>query len=84
MSKYIVFWKSNPGQQVTTVVDAHNQPVLRDVDYLEINDITVLDDTDQVFMVLRQAQGDKGGTYDRLVSCLREGAYCAQWSDRVP
>ena len=58
MSKYIVFWKSNPGQQVTTVVDAHNQPVLRDVDYLEINDITVLDDTDPVFMVLRQAQGD--------------------------
>lgn len=66
MSKYIVFWKSNPGQQVTTVVDAHNQPVLRDVDYLEINDITVLDDTDQVFMVLRQAQGDKYAVEPKL------------------
>jgi hypothetical protein len=59
MSKYIVFWKSKPGQQVTTVVDAHNQPVLRDDEYLKTNDITVLDDSDTVFMVLKQAHGDK-------------------------
>ena len=59
MSKYIVFWKSTPGQRVSTIVDAHNQPVLRDPDYLETNGITILDDTDQIFMVLEQARGDK-------------------------
>lgn len=56
---YIVFWKNSPGQQVSTVVDAHNQPVLRDGEYLSIHGITVLQDSDAVFSVLDEAAGDK-------------------------
>ena len=59
MSKYIVFWKSRPGQQVSTVVDAHNQPVLRDDEYIETNDIRVIENADHVFIALEQASGIK-------------------------
>lgn len=59
MSQYIVFWKSKPGQQVSTVVDAHNQPVLRDEEYLKTNDILVLDSSDEVFQILSEAAGEK-------------------------
>lgn len=59
MSQYVVFWKSRPGQQVSTVVDAHNQPVLRDAEYVATNDITVLDTPDEVFQVLSEAAGEK-------------------------
>lgn len=59
MSKYVVFWKSRPGQQVSTVVDAHNQPVLRDEAYLSTNDILVLDDAGEVFQVLSENTGEK-------------------------
>lgn len=59
MSKYIVFWKSQSGQQVSTIVDAHNQPVLRDEDYLKTNDIDVLDTPEEVFQILSEADGEK-------------------------
>lgn len=57
--KYIVFWKSAPGRQASTVVDAHNQPVLRDEEYLDTNDIPELRNADLVFLALNQASGDK-------------------------
>ena len=59
MSRYIIFWKDSPGQQVSTVVDAHNQPVLRDDDYLETNDIPKLYNADHVFTVLDLAEGQR-------------------------
>lgn len=57
--KYVVFWKSAPGRQATTVVDAHNQPVLRDEEYLKTNDILVLETRDEVFQILSEADGEK-------------------------
>ncbi len=57
--KYVVFWKTAPGQQVTTVVDAHNQPVLRDEEYLETNDISICASPSVVFTVLDLASGEK-------------------------
>lgn len=59
MSKYVVFWKSAPGQQVSTVVDAHNQPVLRDEEYLDANDIPVLHEEELVFSALETPTGYK-------------------------
>lgn len=64
--KYIVFWKSTPGRQATTVVDAHNQPVLRDEDYLKTNDILVLDTPDEVFQILSEADGEKVAVEPKL------------------
>ncbi len=57
--KYIVFWKSSHGQQVSTVVDAHNQPVLRDDDYLDTNDIPELTNPELVFTALDLAEGSR-------------------------
>jgi hypothetical protein len=65
--RYIVFWKTTPGQQVTTVVDAHNQPVLRDEDYLEKNGIEKLDAPGEVFQILSEADGEKVAARPELV-----------------
>lgn len=59
MSDYIIFWKDAPGQQVSTTVDAHNQCVFRDDDYVTINDIKVLKQDYQVFLALDAATGEK-------------------------
>jgi hypothetical protein len=65
--RYIVFWKTTHGQQVTTVVDAHNQPVLRDRDYLEKNGIEKLVAAEEVFAVLSDANGEKVAARPELV-----------------
>lgn len=57
MTEYIVFWKEAPGQQVTTVVDAHSNPATRDDEYVESNGVPVLDDEDGVFAALDRADG---------------------------
>lgn len=56
---YIVIWKDQPGQQVSTVVDANNVPVARDEDYLASNDIPVVDETVEIFDTLKRADGQK-------------------------
>ena len=57
--EFIVFWKSNPGQQVHTVVDAHNQPFHRDFEYLRVNGVIPLTSEDEVLEVLEKADGTK-------------------------
>lgn len=56
---YIVFWKTDPGQQVSTIADAHNQPVRRDLTYVQTNDIPILSDEGQVFTALELANGER-------------------------
>lgn len=59
MSKYIVIWKDEPGQQVSTVVDSNNAPIKRDEEYLKTNKIELLDNEAEVFQVLSEADGEK-------------------------
>jgi len=59
MSEYIVIWKEAPGQQVSTVVDAHDVPVRRSTAYLMAQDIPVLDDLSDVLTTLEHANGRK-------------------------
>lgn len=59
MAEYIVFWKDAPGQQVSTVIDANQEPVRRDEDYVHVNDIEVLDNDEQVIVALSEADGKK-------------------------
>lgn len=57
--KYIIFWKDAPGQQVHTVVDVDNKPVLRDDEYVATHDIKPLDSEEDVLRALNEASGDK-------------------------
>lgn len=59
MSEWIVIWKDSPGQQVSTTVDAHNEPVRRDAEYLQAQGIQTLEDESAVLFVLKAANGDK-------------------------
>ena len=59
MTEYIVVWKEAPGQQVSTVVDAHDAPVRRDVDYLLAQEIPVVGDSRTALQVLEKADGRK-------------------------
>lgn len=59
MSEYIVIWKDAAGQQVSTIVDAYDRPVRRDVDYLLAQDIPVLSKKEDVLTVLKHADGRK-------------------------
>lgn len=59
MSKYIVVWKDEPGLRVSTVVDAHGTPILRDEAYLEAENVTIVDTQDAVLSILKEADGRK-------------------------
>lgn len=59
MNDYIVIWKDAPGQQVSTVVDAHDQPARRDWEYIVNNSIPVIDNEDKVIAELAVANGEK-------------------------
>lgn len=56
---YIVVWKDAPGQQVSTVVDAHDVPVQRDEAYLARNNIVIYHSQDDVLETLEAATGHK-------------------------
>lgn len=58
-AEFIIFWKDHPGQQVSTVVDAHNQPVARDTSYLDTNGICLLEHESDVLDALNAASGVK-------------------------
>lgn len=66
MSKYIVIWKNGPGQQVSTVVDGHNAPVLREVEYLEKQHIGILENKEAVFAHLAVANATKAAITPEL------------------
>lgn len=57
MTTYIIFSKNGPGQQVTTVADAHGSPVLRDEEWIDNNVVSVLETEDDVFTALDLASG---------------------------
>jgi hypothetical protein len=59
MSDYIVIWKDAPGQQVATIADAVDQPVLRDEAYVATQGIVILRDEESVLDALRAADGTK-------------------------
>lgn len=56
---YIVIWKDGPGQQVSTVVDSNNEPMQRDQEWLNSNNIPEAQDKDTVFSILADADGTK-------------------------
>ena len=59
VEEFIVFWKDAPGQQVSTTVDAYNNPVRRDAENLEAQGIPVLRKKDDVLSILNRADGTK-------------------------
>lgn len=56
---YIIFWKDAPGQQVNTVVDATNAPVLRDDDYVVLHGVQRLRTEEEVLRALEEESGEK-------------------------
>lgn len=57
--KYIVVWRDTPGQRVSTVVDADNDPVVRDADYVTTHNLSVIEDEDAVLTALDSFVGQK-------------------------
>lgn len=65
---FIVIWKDRPGQQVSTVVDAHNNPVIRNAEYLSTQGISILEHKEDVLNVLSTADGYKYGITRELAN----------------
>jgi hypothetical protein len=59
MTDYIVFWKDAPGQQVSTTVDAYNNPVRRDYEYIKAQNIGIATSKDSILTILKRADGTK-------------------------
>lgn len=59
MTDMIVVWRDTPGQQVSTVADAENRPLVRDVAYVEQNQLQVLTKPEELIDALARADGVK-------------------------
>lgn len=57
--EYIVIWKDAPGQQISTLVDANDNPVIRDASYLIANDIATVTNEAALMSVLDATDGRK-------------------------
>ena len=57
--KYIVVWKDKPGQRISTVLDARDEIVRRDPEYLQENGIPTFGQKEVVLNVLEMADGKK-------------------------
>lgn len=57
--EFFVIWKSEPGSRVSTTVDAHDKPVLRDAEYITSNDILIVRHERDLLGLLGLASGVK-------------------------